>query len=161
MFWCEHIYVAFSTIYVGYLTLRRKSAYWCRKKISCSAMGCLIWTLLHHWQFWVKRDYGFCSFGGKSCKFLDATWGLNLTKICVPIFPIVFVWPVNTDCHHDMQSAFGISSIQLSSRIPKNSGYCNCRPDHPRPPAAAAVCWCCQPAGSSCCCSCYLPADQG
>ena len=36
MFWCEHIYVAFSTIYVGYLTLRRKSAYLRRKKISCS-----------------------------------------------------------------------------------------------------------------------------
>ena len=37
MFWCEHIYVAFSTIYVGYLTLRRKSAYLRRKKISCWA----------------------------------------------------------------------------------------------------------------------------
>ena len=36
MFWCEHIYVAFSTIYIGYLTLRRKSAYLRRKKISCS-----------------------------------------------------------------------------------------------------------------------------
>ena len=36
MFWCEHIYVAFSTIYVGYLTLCRKSAYLRRKKISCS-----------------------------------------------------------------------------------------------------------------------------
>ena len=35
MFWCEHIYVAFSTIYIGYLTLRRKSAYLRRKKISC------------------------------------------------------------------------------------------------------------------------------
>ena len=35
MFWCEHIYVAFSTTYVGYLTLRRKSAYLRRKKISC------------------------------------------------------------------------------------------------------------------------------
>ena len=37
MFWCEHIYVAISTIYVGYLTLRSKSAFWRRKKISCSA----------------------------------------------------------------------------------------------------------------------------
>ena len=34
MFWCEHIYVAFSTTYVGYLTLHRKSAYLRRKKIS-------------------------------------------------------------------------------------------------------------------------------
>ena len=39
MFWCEHIYVAFSTIYVGYLTLRRKSAYLRRKKISSSDMS--------------------------------------------------------------------------------------------------------------------------
>ena len=39
MFWCEHIYVAFSTIYVGYLTLRRKSAYLRRRKISCSMSG--------------------------------------------------------------------------------------------------------------------------
>ena len=39
MFWCEHIYVAFSTIYVGYLTLRRKSAYLRRKKISCWGAG--------------------------------------------------------------------------------------------------------------------------
>ena len=35
MFWCEHIYVAFSTTYIGYLTLRRKSEYLRRKKISC------------------------------------------------------------------------------------------------------------------------------
>ena len=35
MFWREHSYVAFSTTYVGYLTLRRKSAYLRRKKISC------------------------------------------------------------------------------------------------------------------------------
>ena len=32
MFWREHSYVAFSTTYVGYLTLRRKSAYLRRKK---------------------------------------------------------------------------------------------------------------------------------
>ena len=35
MFWREHSYVAFSTTYVGYLTLQRKSAYLRRKKISC------------------------------------------------------------------------------------------------------------------------------
>ena len=32
MFWCEHIYVAFSTIYIGYLTLRRKRAIYVGKK---------------------------------------------------------------------------------------------------------------------------------
>ena len=38
MFWREHSYIAFSTTYVGYLTLRRKSAlaYLRRKKISFS-----------------------------------------------------------------------------------------------------------------------------
>ena len=35
MFWCEHSYIAYSTTYVGYSTLRRKSAFLCRKKISC------------------------------------------------------------------------------------------------------------------------------
>ena len=35
MFWREHSYVAYSTTYVGYLTLHRKSAFWRRKKISC------------------------------------------------------------------------------------------------------------------------------
>ena len=35
MFWREHSYVAYSTTYVAYLTLRRKSAYLRRKKISC------------------------------------------------------------------------------------------------------------------------------
>ena len=36
MFWREHSYVAYSTTYVGYLTLRRKSAFLRRKKTSCS-----------------------------------------------------------------------------------------------------------------------------
>ena len=40
MFWREHSYVAFSTTYVGYLTLHRKSAYLRREKISCS-LGCI------------------------------------------------------------------------------------------------------------------------
>ena len=35
MFWREHSYVAFSTTYIGYLTLRRKSAYLRMQKISC------------------------------------------------------------------------------------------------------------------------------
>ena len=39
MFWREHSYVAYSTTYVGYLTLRRKSAFLCRKKISCFHNG--------------------------------------------------------------------------------------------------------------------------
>ena len=39
MFWREHSYIAFSTTYVGYLTLRRKIAYLRRKKIS--SWGCL------------------------------------------------------------------------------------------------------------------------
>ena len=39
MFWREHSYVAYSTTYVGYLTLRRKSAFLCRKKILCSESG--------------------------------------------------------------------------------------------------------------------------
>ena len=40
MFWCEHSYVAYSTTYVGYSTLRRKSAFLCRKTISCCGGGC-------------------------------------------------------------------------------------------------------------------------
>ena len=32
MFWREHSYVAYSTTYIGYLTLHRKSAYLHRKK---------------------------------------------------------------------------------------------------------------------------------
>ena len=35
MFWREHSYIAYSTTYIGYLTLRRKSAFLRRKKISC------------------------------------------------------------------------------------------------------------------------------
>ena len=45
MFWCEHIYIAFSTIYVGYLTLRRKSAYLRRKKISCLPLPAVTATM--------------------------------------------------------------------------------------------------------------------
>ena len=32
MFWCEHSYVAYSTTYIGYLTLLRKSAFYVGKK---------------------------------------------------------------------------------------------------------------------------------
>ena len=35
MFWCEHSYVAYSITYVGCSTLRRKSAFLCRKKLLC------------------------------------------------------------------------------------------------------------------------------
>ena len=44
MFWREHSYVAFSTTYIGYLTLRRKSAYLHRKKI-------MLADLYESWSF--------------------------------------------------------------------------------------------------------------
>ena len=53
MFWREHSYVAFSTTYVGYLTLRRKSAYLHRKKISCCRAGASIPTFLQGYALWV------------------------------------------------------------------------------------------------------------
>ena len=34
MFWSEHSYIEYSTTYIGYSTLRRKSAFLCRIKIS-------------------------------------------------------------------------------------------------------------------------------
>ena len=39
MFWREHSFVEYSTTYVGYLTLRRKSVFLHRKKISCCIHG--------------------------------------------------------------------------------------------------------------------------
>ena len=46
MFWREHSYLAFSTTCVGYLTLRRKSAYLRRKKYHAPDLSAMLFLML-------------------------------------------------------------------------------------------------------------------
>ena len=58
MFWREHSYIAFSTTYVGYLTLRRKSAYLHRKKYHAQLISSDAWQAAaqsNHQYQWEDR----------------------------------------------------------------------------------------------------------
>ena len=139
MFWCEHIYVAFSTIYVGYLTLRRKSAYLRRKKISC----CSGWIPGHYNMFlgnplrfhFPSKTKSLVTFPKLQIITVTKYWNLKVSHFCK--IGRTFFWskPVtlSIDCsrlgdalYFVLSSSTVLNASSVAALWPQDLGKCFC-----------------------------------